>query len=100
MIVYNVTIKVDNDVAADWVRWMQTQHIADVINTGCFTECRLCRLLEQDESDGITYSAQYLCNSIEDYERYIAQYADEMRERGRKMFGGKFAAFRSVMEII
>ncbi len=100
MIIYNVTIKVDNEVASDWVRWMKTEHIADVLNTGLFTECRLSRLLEQDEADGVTYSAQYVCDTIEQYERYIAAHAEGMREKGRNLFGGKFVAFRSVMEVI
>jgi len=100
MIVYNVTIKVVNEVADAWVKWMKTEHIAEVIGTGLFVECRLCRLLEQDEADGVTYSAQYLCNSIDDYNAYINEHAEKMRDKGFKLFGGKFIAFRSVMEII
>ena len=100
MIIYNVTIKVDNEVASDWVRWMKTEHIADVLNTGLFTECRLSRLLEQDEADGVTYSAQYVCDTIEQYGRYIAEHAEGMREKGSNLFGGKFVAFRSIMEVI
>jgi hypothetical protein len=100
MIVYNVTIKVEHDAATAWVSWMKHEHIADLINTGLFIECRLCKLLEQDEADGVTYSAQYLANSIDDYNTYIADHAETMRNKAFKMFGGKFIAFRSVMEII
>ena len=100
MIVYNVTIKVENTAAGAWVNWMKNEHIADLLNTGLFVECRLCRLLEQDEADGVTYSAQYLSNSIEDYHTYIEEHAETMRDKAFKLFGGKFIAFRSVMEII
>ena len=100
MIVYNVTLKVETDAADAWVRWMTEEHIADVIATGLFVDCRLCRLLEQDESDGITYSAQYLCKNMDDYHTYINEHAETMRDKGLKLFAGKFVAFRSVMEII
>jgi hypothetical protein len=100
MIIYNVTIKVENDSAEAWVKWMKTEHMADLMNTGLFVDSRLCRLLDQDEADGITYSAQYFCESMDEYNRYIDNYAPDMRGKGLKLFGGKFVAFRTVMEII
>ena len=100
MIIYNVTIKVNNDVADAWLTWMKTEHMAEVMSTGLFVDCRLCRLLEQDELEGLTYTAQYSLESIDQYNTYIDQHAEKMREKGFKLFGGKFAAFRTVMEIV
>lgn len=100
MIIYNVTIKVDNSAADAWVNWMKDEHIPDLLSTGLFIDTRLCKLLEQDDSEGITYVAQYFCDSMEQYNTYIDEYAMAMREKGMKAFGGKFAAFRTVMEII
>jgi len=100
MIIYNVTVKVDNDVAAAWVEWMKSAHMADVMSTGLFVDCRLCRLLEQDETEGMTYTAQYFLTDMGQYEQYIALHSGNMREKGFKLFGGKFAAFRTVMEEI
>lgn len=100
MIVYNVTIKVESEVADEWVAWMKNEHIADVLSTGLFSDCRLCRLLEQDETEGVTYSAQYVCADIDAYNKYIDEHAQAMRDKGFKRFGGKFVAFRSVMEVV
>lgn len=100
MIVYNVTIKVESEVADEWVAWMKNEHIADVLNTGLFSDCRLCRLLEQDEAEGVTYSAQYVCADIGAYNQYIDKHAQGMRDKGFKRFGGRFVAFRSVMEVL
>jgi len=100
MIIYNVTLKVNNDIAEDWVRWMKKEHMNDVMNTGLFTECRLCRLLEQDEEEGVTYIAQYFCAGMKEYNTYIDKFAQNMREKGFALFGGKFVAFRTVMETI
>jgi len=100
MIIYNVTIKVENDSAEAWVKWMKAEHMPELMNTGLFTDCRLCRLLEQDETEGVTYAAQYFCAGIEQYNNYIDNYAEKMRNEGSRLFGGKFVAFRTVMEII
>lgn len=100
MIIYNVTIKVDNEVADAWLDWMKTEHMADVMSTGLFVDCRLCRLLEQDEVEGVTYTAQYMAESIDQYNAYIDNHAQQMRDKGFKLFGGKFAAFRTVMEVV
>lgn len=100
MIIYNVTIKTDHEIADAWLNWMKTEHIADVLGTGLFTECRLCKLLEQDETDGVTFSAQYAAANIEDYKKYIEKHAQTMRDKGNKLFGGRFIAFRSVMEVV
>ena len=100
MILYNVTLKVEHTVADEWVKWMKDEHMPDLMTTGLFVDYRLCRLLEQDESDGVTYAAQYFCEGIDQYNNYIDNYAEKMREKANKLFGGKFVAFRSVMEII
>ena len=100
MIIYNVTLQVENDIVDAWVHWMKSEHMGELMSTGLFTDCRLCRLLEQDEAEGVTYTAQYFCNSIGEYNTYIDKYAQEFREKAFKLFGGKFVAFRTIMEII
>ena len=100
MILYNVTIKVETDTADAYINWMKDEHIPDLMNTGLFADCRLCRLLEQDEAEGVTFAAQYYCNDIEQYNSYIDKYAAIMREKAFKKFGNKFVAFRTVMEVI
>lgn len=100
MIIYNVTLKVDNEIADNWVAWMKQEHIPDLINTGLFSDARLSRLLEQDETEGVTFSAQYFCADLSAYNKYIDDHANEMREKAFAKFGGRFVAFRSVMEVL
>lgn len=100
MILYNVTIKVECEIADEWTVWMKNEHIPDLMNTGLFTGYRLSRLLEQDEVEGITYSAQYELADIEHYNTYIDTHAQTMREKAFARFGGRFVAFRSVMETV
>lgn len=100
MIIYNVTVQVNKDTVPEWVNWMQEQHIPELMQTGLFSGYRLCRLLEQDETEVVTFSAQYFCAQEEDYQTYIREYAPIMREKGLQRFGDRFIAFRTVMETV
>lgn len=100
MIIYNVTVKVEASIADAWVKWMLEEHMPDLKSTGLFTEYRLCRLLEQDEAEGITFSAQYSCISLKEYNDYIDNHAQAMRNKAFDRFGAGFVAFRSVMEVL
>ncbi|MBC7866805.1 MAG: DUF4286 family protein, partial [Gloeobacteraceae cyanobacterium ES-bin-316] len=37
MILYNVTIKITNAIAIDWLQWLQEVHIPEMTGTGYFT---------------------------------------------------------------
>lgn len=98
-IIYNVTINVDDDVREEWLHWMRTVHIPDVMATGCFTECKFCRLLLKEEK-GTTYAIQYTAARMEDFERYQINYAAELQKQHTERFGDKFVAFRTLLEQI
>jgi len=100
MIIYNVTIKVEHGTADKWLAWMKEEHLNDMMNTGLFSDYRLCRLMEQDESDGISFVVQYHSDSVENYESYIKEHAPQMRKKGLDKFADKMVAFRTVMEVI
>lgn len=100
MIIYNVTVKIENEIDGEWVRWMKEEHMPDLQQTGLFADMRLCRLLEQDELEGLTYVAQYFCESVKEYNQYIDNHAQQMREKAFQKFGNRFIAFRTVMEIV
>jgi len=100
MLIYNVTLKVENEIVDKWVQWMTKVHMPEVMQTGLFVDSKLCRLLEQDEVEGVTYVAQYFCEGVEQYNKYISQYSQEMREKGIQLFGGRFIAFRTIMEVL
>ena len=100
MIIYNVTIKPELSIAEAWISWLQTEHIADVMATGCFVSAKVLKLLEVDETDGPTYAIQYEAESKAMYNRYIEKFAGEMRDRSFRQWGNKFIAFRSVMQVV
>jgi hypothetical protein len=100
MIIYNVTIKVEQSIAASFIQWMKEKHIPDVVNTGCFTHGLIFHLLEADDEEGITYAIQYHAKDYTHYKKYIDQFAEGMRKAVVDKWGNKFIAFRTVMQAV
>jgi hypothetical protein len=100
MIIYNLTIKVQDDIKKEWLEWLQEIHIPDVIGTGCFTGATILQILELDDTEGPTFAVQYQAESKALYNQYIEKFAGIMRQRSFDKWGDKFIAFRSVMQIV
>ena len=100
MIIYNITTKVHNSIAADWMRWLKNIHVKEVMESDCFTEYKIVKLLEIDETDGPTFAVQFFAESKGLYNRYIEKFAGEMRKRSFEKWGDKFISIRTVMQIV
>lgn len=100
MIIYNVTTKVTNNINDAWLRWMKQEHIPAIMNTGLFHDYRICRLLEQDDQDGPTYSIQYFTDTLENYQTYLEEHASVFRQSSYDLFGSQFISFRTVMQVV
>ncbi|HEX7357593.1 MAG TPA: DUF4286 family protein [Ignavibacteriaceae bacterium] len=99
MVVYNVTISIDKNVAEKWLQWMREVHIPDMMATGHFRDSKICRV-HGEEDGGITYAITYTSYSKEDLEKYQKEHAPNLQAEHSKKFGGKFAAFRTVLSVI
>jgi hypothetical protein len=100
MLLYNVTTLVSWTVHDAWLQWMQQKHIPEVMQCGCFTDYRFARLLDVDETEGVTYSIQYSAASREAYDRYIEMHAGGFRSEIQKTWGENCIAFRSLMQLV
>ena len=99
MILYNVTVSIDPEIQEDWLQWMRSIHIPDVINTGCFIEGKISRIHGEEEG-GVTYSVMYLSPSQEVYEEYQSTHAPRLQKEHTDRYAGKFAAFRTILNVI
>ena len=100
MYIYNVTININEDSENKWIKWMQERHIPDMLATGKFYEAKMCRVITDQDSGGVTYATQYTTESKEMLERYYQEDADRLRLVAVKKFGNKFVAFRTELEVI
>ena len=99
-IIYNVTTAVSHQVKEDWLQWMLDIHIPEVLGTGCFYKHQLVKILDTDETEGITYAVQYYAESQSAYEDYISNYAGNFRKAISDKWGEQVYSFRTLMEIL
>ncbi|MFD2517545.1 DUF4286 family protein [Salinimicrobium flavum] len=99
MYIYNVTINIQEDVHDEWVEWMKTRHIPEMLNTGKFQKALMTRVMVNEEMGGVTYSVQYTTGSREMLQKYYEEDAPHMRAKSAA-FEGKFVAFRTELEVI
>jgi len=99
MFIYNVTVNVEAGIQEAWLKWMREKHIPDVMRTGCFTACKLVKVLFVNE-DGFTYSIQYSFKAIPDIEAYQANFAKKLQAEHAEKFGQGTVAFRTMLEVI
>lgn len=99
MILYNVTVSIDPDVHIEWLEWMKTKHIPDVMSTGCFVESRISRIHGEEEG-GMTFAIGYIAPSREKYDEYQENHAQALQQEHSEKFDGRFAAFRTILTVL
>jgi hypothetical protein len=100
MIIYNVTVNVDESIHDQWMSWMTEKHIPEMLGTGKFSKALMTRVLVQEDLGGVTYSVQYTCSSKELLEEYYKNDSDQLRQKGFELFGNKFGSFRTELQVI
>jgi hypothetical protein len=100
MILYSVTINIDNQAHDEWLTWMKNQHVPDMLATGLFVDNKILRLLNEYDNGGVTYSFQYYLNSMEDYIHYETEHASHLQEEHDGRYKDKFVTFRTILEVI
>ncbi len=100
MIIYNVTVNIEESVQKEWLAWMKKTHIPEVINTGMFVSAKMSKILVEEQMGGVTYSIQYSCESKSKLDQYKEKFAPQLQQEHTKKFQGKFVAFRTLLEVI
>jgi len=101
MIIYNVTVNIEDHVHSDWIAWMKETHIPEVMKTGYFLDNRIAKVITtQEDETGHTYAIQYTCNSIKELDEYQEKCAPKLQEDHNARYQGKFVAFRTLLEVV
>ena len=99
MVIYNVTVNIDEDARDAWLEWMKQDHIPAVMATGHFKGSTLSKILAE-EAGGFAYSIQYLAKSQEELDLYMANHAPRLRKDFQDNYGSKTVAFRTLLDVI
>lgn len=99
-LLYNVTIKVEHSVEAQWIDWMKKEHVPAVMSTGCFESFKMTKILGDDDEHGVGYAVQYIANNQAQFDIYQERFAKSLQSDHAAKFEGKYVAFRTLMAIV
>jgi len=98
MILYSVTVNIDEDVETEWLNWMKETHVPNVMNTGLFVSNKIFRLVHEEQ--GSTYSFQYFAKNLDDLNIYFEKHAPGLVKEHMDKYKNKHVAFRTVLESV
>jgi hypothetical protein len=98
MFIYNVTTKVDHSICDEWQLWQKNIHIPEIMKSGLFYEHRFYQLLEHDDEEGKTFVTQFITKTKNDYEKYIRDFAPDLRKKSQEKWSDKVISFRSLLK--
>lgn len=99
MVVYNVTVGIDKAAEEEWLFWMKTKHIPDVMQTGLFIDNKIYKVLT-DEPDNISYSVQYFAETLDHVDRYLNEFAAALIREHNEKFKNRHVAFRTLLQSV
>jgi hypothetical protein len=98
MIIFNITVNISYAAEKEWLQYMKTVHIPEILATKLPLECKLLRLLTEIENEGSTYTSQFTFRTMEDFLAYQTHFQADLQERHHALFNGQYVSFRTLLE--
>lgn len=95
MVTYIVHVKVRHEVYSEYVEWLKTEHIQDVLSLPGFLSADLClRKGGSLEASSKEVQMTFRLQDEEAFKVYMTEHAMRLREKGLEKFPGQFSAQR------
>jgi hypothetical protein len=98
MILYNITFKVEPESVADFKFFLAESHFPVLDDRKEILRYEFFRLLNQDDSDGLTFTLQHFLPDLGTYNHFIAFIDSKFKQQLWKEFGEKVLYFCTVLE--
>lgn len=99
MILYNVTIILDEDIHESLLNWLKHDYLKNILATDHFISHRVLKVLDSP-NEGFTYCIQFIAESLEKYNNYKHSNTDILQNNAPAEFLNKFVVFSTLMEFI
>ncbi|MAZ58625.1 MAG: hypothetical protein CMP56_04390 [Flavobacteriales bacterium] len=96
MIIYSIEICLEKEITQEWLSWMKSKHIPDVMKTNLFIQFKMFKNIDVQN----TYTIQYELNSMKEYLKYEKEFASNLQKEHIEKFKGKFQAKRRLLNNI
>lgn len=101
MLLYEVNLAVNQEIADDFKKWLST-HIPEVVKAGNFESAEWFSRRPEDKGSQTTnqllWTIQYRVKDRKTLEAYLEKQAPRLRQEGLDRFGNQFKATRRILE--
>ena len=101
MILFSLTVNIDNEIEDEWLEWMRQTFIPSLWLTGFFQEKRFLKLLNEElQGNGITYSLQFTLDGIGKMKEFEANHLPDFRNMLYGKYSGRLVDFFTILETV
>lgn len=98
MVFYEVNLRIDAAIAAEYRAWL-AEHIKEMLEVPGFVDAEVLEIVEPAATaDSVQISVRYRVHGIAALQDYFEHRAAKMREAGMARFGGRFQAERRILQ--
>ena len=99
MLLYNITIILEETAANEWLTWMQSVQIPLLMEQGNFVSNRLLKVVDSP-NEGVTYCLQFVLDNKADYDTYQLEHGPALQEALNTKFKNRHVSFQTLMEYV
>ena len=88
MILYNITIIIEESIQDRWLEWMNTEYIPGINATNLFASNRMLKVLDSP-NEGVTYCLQFIADDFGKYKDYQENFAPQFENKQHQKFENK-----------
>lgn len=99
MILYNITVIVEDSILADWMSWITPNFISPIEQSGMLSGNKMYKVLGSP-NEGVTICIQFQARSMESFQQFKQQIEPALMASHGERFQSKALAFTSLMEQI
>lgn len=98
MLLYNVTVGIDKDLEAEWLNWMKSYYLPEVMKSNVFLSYRLYKVLTHEDEGSVSFSIQYFSDDIQKIVYYLNNQGKTLSEEHRAKFKDRHVVFNTLLE--
>ena len=99
MILFNITIIIEDSIDKQWLNWMNSEFIPSAMESSLIASNRLLKVLDSP-NEGITYCLQFVIDNIDSYNQFKASHLPLIMDNHAAQFSNRFVSFSTLMEFI
>ncbi|MBZ4189941.1 DUF4286 family protein [Niabella beijingensis] len=99
-VIWNITTKVPSGTSESWLSWLREVYIPAFLETGCFYDAVVLKLMNQEEDGDVTYAVQFHARSEAGFEQFVREHHAALSKLMKNTWGGECYSFESALQVV